>query len=192
MVLARFLIYLGLFVFCRWPNTNLRLAKSWLELWVTQHCDAHSLQLLMYRKYYGYCFFFIMYKIYFLLALLQRQPWYTRIVLTLQAFFSPEAAVTKWFTFLWVFLVGLGSWIEFLGCFIEKSSEIWRKIKCCLSLHCLYQYLGKIHDCFNISLNLGMCDSHDYFLNFKSKRKVFSEWLLWNMTDFSLKWSDIT
>ena len=75
-----------------------------------------------------------------------------------------------------VFLVGLGNWSEFFGCFIEKSSEIWRKIKYLPrkkqktrpSLQRLCQMLGKNHNHPKISrdsVNLRLCDSRDHFLN---------------------------
>ena len=44
-------------------------------------------------------------------------------------FISAEATIINLFTLLQVFLVGLGNWSESFGCFIEASSEIWRKIK---------------------------------------------------------------
>ena len=57
-------------------------------------------------------------------------------------FNSPETTVINLFAVLWAFLVGLDN---LSGCFVEVSSEIWRKIKCNmlqLAAH-LCQHLGK-------------------------------------------------
>ena len=47
-----------------------------------------------------------------------------KIVLFCKYFFSPESTVVNLFWILRVSAMDLGNWREFIGCFIEASSDI--------------------------------------------------------------------
>ena len=125
------------------------IMQSWN---VRQEEKSKAVETWMYGKCYGIVYL-IVYKIYLIAATatecankaaLTYATWQIRSCLYFASFFcqKPRSLI-----YLWVFLVGLGNWSEFFGCFIEESSEIWRKIKyllretkTCLSLQPLCQY----------------------------------------------------
>ena len=99
-----------------------------------------------------------------------------KMVLTLEVWF-PRSDGHLQFVYI---SCGLGNWSEFCGCFIESSSEIWRKIKYLSRdkqerappwswyMSIFSEISTTVLTLAVDSLNLRLCDSCDYLLNFKS------------------------
>ena len=125
------------------------------QLWITQSVML-TRQMLLKHKYTGNVtdiVFFIVCKIYFLLVLIFCGRWDPNFHLAKRSTQPNVESCDLWCLFakscwnittqtiIWilfsllclillrVFLVVLGNWNEFLGCFIKASSEILRKIK---------------------------------------------------------------